>query len=141
MTKGRALAHAATELLEDRDFMLAVVQHHGPAFSYAASTLHEDHELALAAVTQDRGVIEMLKILSPSVLAAIMPPGGESLAPERVNGAKPKKKEDREKRSMLVAMGYTEEQIESALASSRNLMQVAAEKLTETPPLGPAPIT
>ena len=128
MTRARALAHAAKELLEDRDFMLAVVRLHGCAYSYAASTLQEDHELALAAVTQDRGV---LKVLSPSLQAdhAIL-----RAAHETVKGAKPENKEDREMRGTLLAMGYTEAQIESALASSWNSMQVAAEKLMEMPP-------
>ena len=128
MTRARALAHAAKELLEDRDFMLAVVRLHGCAYSYAASTLQEDHELALAAVTQDRGV---LKVLSQSLQAdhAIL-----RAAHETVKGAKPENKEDREMRGTLLAMGYTEAQIESALASSWNSMQVAAEKLMEMPP-------
>ena len=92
--------------------MLAVVRLHGCAYSYAASTLQEDHELALAAVTQDRGV---LKVLSPSLQAdhAIL-----RAAHETVKGAKPENEEDREMRGTLLAMGYTEAQIESALASS-----------------------
>ena len=61
-------------------------------------------------MTQDRGV---LKVLSPSLQAdhAIL-----RAAHETVKGAKPENKEDREMRGTLLAMGYTEAQIESALA-------------------------
>lgn len=41
---------------------------------------------------------------------------------------------DRETRDMLLVVGYTEEQLTSALAACRNLMQVAAERLLEMPP-------